>query len=288
MVGPRTLQQLDDRFIEIYEAERARVVESQKRKALIVVHRDLLRLYYGDDLSQDFPGLETPIYNKMKTLGHTTLAVYCLLREWATGKPIPKDHLANISAYRTALGNLSDKLDTRVDVEQGILHKPTQIYEKTMAMLDAVLANGRVSEDELDGFSRSVCDDIGPVLMAAARDQLRACHERVLRIKRNVLTPKQWQEVCVLILGPYMAREGELFLQYFSKILDVPMQADRRLVYFEGDDLQDAFDRLGTTVLDAVASDAIFGDRERLHRDVLADATTHYLDELLHSNATTA
>jgi hypothetical protein len=85
-----------------------------------------------------------------------------------------------------------------------------------------------------------------------------------------------------------MAREGELFPQYFARILDTPTQADRRLVYFEGDDLQSAFDRLGTTMLDAVAADAIFGDRERLHCDVLADATTRYLDELLRGNSTAA
>ncbi len=32
-------------------------------------------------------------------------------------------------------------------------------------------------------------------------------------------------------------------------------------------------------MLDAAASHAIFGERNRLHRDVLADATTHYLKE---------
>jgi hypothetical protein len=44
--------------------------------------------------------------------------------------------------------------------------------------------------------------------------------------------------------------------------------------------LQGALDRLGTTMLDAMASHAIFGDRERLHRDVLADETTRYLKDL--------
>jgi hypothetical protein len=44
--------------------------------------------------------------------------------------------------------------------------------------------------------------------------------------------------------------------------------------------LQGALDRLGTTMLDAMASHAIFADRERLHRDVLADETTQYLRDL--------
>ncbi|MGI9403218.1 MAG: hypothetical protein ACR2OF_01760 [Hyphomicrobium sp.] len=283
-----TPEQLDDRFIEIYEAARARVVDMQKRKALIVIDHDVLQLYYGDGVEQDFPGLETPIYNKMKTLGHMPLAVLCLLNDWATGEQIEENHLASIAAYRTALGSLVDDLDTRKEVEQGILHKPTQIYAKSAGMLDDVLAKGCASGDKLKAFARDVCGDIGPVLMAAARDQLQACHQRVLHIRQNILSQEQWHEVCVLVLGPYMAREGDLFLQYFAKILDTPMQADRRLVYFEGDDLQSAFDRLGTTMLDAVASDAIFGDRERLHRDVLADATTRYLDKLLRGNSTAA
>jgi len=287
MADDNTLEQLDDRFIDIYEAARTRVVDIQKRKALIVIDHDVLRLYYGDGVEQDFPGLETPIYNKMKTLGHIPLAVLCLLSDWATGEQIEENHLASIAAYRAALGSLADDLDTRREVEQGILYKPTQIYAKSTALLDDVLKNGRASGDKLKAFARDVCGDIGPALMAAARDQLQACHQRVQHIRQNVLSQEQWHAVCVLVLGPYMAREGELFLQYFAKILDTPMQANRRLVYFEGDDLQSAFDRLGTAMLDAVASDAIFGDRERLHRDVLADATTQFLDELLRSSSKT-
>ena len=46
-----------------------------------------------------------------------------------------------------------------------------------------------------------------------------------------------------------------------------------------------AADRLGTTMLDAVASHAIFTDRDRLHSDVLADDTTKYLKELAASQS---
>ena len=81
----------------------------------------------------------------------------------------------------------------------------------------------------------------------------------------------------VLILGPYMAKQGEIFLQYFSKELSTPVSGDRRLIYFDGDDLEAAFERLGTVTLDAEAAQAIFGNRRRLHRDVLADATREYL-----------
>ncbi len=65
------------------------------------------------------------------------------------------------------------------------------------------------------------------------------------------------------------------------RLLGTPIYADRRVVYFEGQDEAGALDLLGTTILDFEASRSIFDDEERLHRDVLADATTRYLDELL-------
>jgi hypothetical protein len=110
----------------------------------------------------------------------------------------------------------------------------------------------------------------------------------VTHIREQLLSDEQWHELRVLVLGAYMARQGELFLQYFSQLLETPTQGDRRLVYFDGDHLQSAFDRLGTTMLDAMASQAIFGDWERLHRDVLADETTRYLGDLAANHRTSA
>jgi len=42
-----------------------------------------------DDIETEFPGLETPIYKKMKTLGHMPLAVYCLLARLGIGHWLP-------------------------------------------------------------------------------------------------------------------------------------------------------------------------------------------------------
>ncbi len=78
---------------------------------------------------------------------------------------------------------------------------------------------------------------------------------------------------------------GRAVLAIFRQLLDTPLQGDRRIVYFDGDDLDAAYQRLGTTMLDAQASHAIFGERDRLHRDVLADATTQYLKTLAASKS---
>lgn len=273
------LAQLDQHFVDIYEAARTKVVERQKHEALIVIQDDDLLFYRTGHALERFPGLMPPLYNKMKMLGHMSLGAFCLLHGHVD-REFPEVVLAEVESYRAAIEGAADALDTHEEAKAGILPEPSQIYPKVTAFLDTIITKRSVSKSELDIFARSVAADIGPVLAAAARAQLDACNDIVTHIRNELLTPAQWAKLRVLVLGPYMARQGELFMQYFAEVLNTSQQGDRRVVYFDGDDLTDAFDRLGTTMLDAVASHAIFGERDRLHRDVLADATTRYLKSL--------
>jgi hypothetical protein len=273
------LEHLDACFVQIYEDARARVLAAQEQKALIVIDDDVLLLYRTGHDVQRFPGLRPPLYTKMKALGHMPLAVYCLLHE-GTGAPLSQERLNAISAYRMAIDAAAKELDTHEEVAQGLLPRATRIRQMACAMLDRALQQKRINADELRTFASTVREEIFPVLGAAARVQLDACHAHITKIKAGLLTPAQWDDLHVLVLGPYMARQGQNFLQYFAKLLNTPMHGDRRLVYYDGEDLDAALDRLGTTMLDAEASTAIFGDRDRLHRDVLADATTRLLKTL--------
>jgi len=277
--GSEQLSRLNQRFVDIYEVARAKVVERQKQEALIVIQDDSLLLFRRDRAMERFPGLMPPLYNKMKTLGHMPLAAFCLLHDHVD-RELPESVLAEVESYRAGVESTAETLDTREEAKAGLLAEPSQIYAKVTAFLDTVIAKRSVSKAELDSFARSVCDDIEPALAAAACAQLDVCNDIVKLIRERLLTAEQWESLRVLVLGPYMARQGQLFLQYFAQILNTPLEGDRRIVYFDGDDLAAAFERLGTTMLDSVASHAIFGERNRLHRDVLADATTRYLNRL--------
>jgi hypothetical protein len=273
------LEDLDQRFVAIYEAARAKVLEQQQQKALIVIDDDVLLLYREDHAVQRFPGLRPPLYVKMKTLGHMPLAVYCLLRD-QTGTQLSRKARAAIGDYAAAVRASAADLDTHKEAALGLLPRPCPIPDKALAILDTAIADAGIPSDTLTAFAHGVRADILPVLAAAARVQLDACNEHVTRIRNEILTPEQWRDIRVLVLGPYMARQGQNFLQYFAHLLGTPMHGDKRLVYFDGDDIGAAFDRLGTTMLDAEASAAIFGNSERLHRDVLADATSEFLRDL--------
>jgi hypothetical protein len=270
------LERLDDRFVRIYEAARAERVAHEQRRGLIVVQNDLMLLYRGDQPVREFTGLAPPLYNRMKMLGHIPLAIFCLLHAAAEG-PLSRSLKGKLASYRMLLDSARRELDVSEEVEAGILPRPVGIQANALAFLDEVLAGGAASRRALHGFTRAVCDDVDMVLAAAAKAQLEACDRTVNEI-RSLLSPEEWGELRVLIIGPYMAKQGEIFLQYFAKALDTPISGDRRIVYFDGNDLKGAFERLGTATLDAEAAQAIFGNRRRLHRDVLADATREYLE----------
>jgi len=280
MDGDR-LHQLDSQFVEFYEAARNALVEAQKHKALIVVQDDMMLLYHRGLPVLEFPGLRPALYTKLKTIGHMPLAIYCLLREHAGTQKLPGAVTAKLAAYRDELEALAGEVDLQEEVDKGQVARRLEIPARAIDFLDRVLAQEKVSESELNAFVGAQAPDIGIALGGAARAQLDACHERVMHIKRDVLTEQEWQGLHVLVLGAYMARQGELFLQYFAEILHTPQQEDRRLIYFEGEDIGEAYDRLGTTMLDSQASSAIFSDENRLHRDVLADETAKYLKSLV-------
>ena len=271
------LEKLDARFVQIYEAARAERVVHEQKRGLIVVQDDVMLLFRGDEPVRAFTGLEPPLYNKMKTLGHIPLAIFCLLHAVEDG-PLSRSLKGRLVSYRALLDSAGGDLDVAEDVAAGILPRPIAILAMASGYLGAVLEDGASSRHKLHGFTRGVCDDVDLVLAAAARAQLQAC-ERMVQEVRALLTPEEWAHLRVLILGPYMAKQGEIFLQYFAQELSTQVAGDRRLVYFDGDDLEAAYERFGTATLDAEAAQAIFGNRRRLHRDVLADATREYLRE---------
>jgi len=282
MTREQRLAELDDRFVAIYEATRRRLVDEQKARALILIDDDRMLVYHGGAEPRVVTGLRPPLYEKLKTLSHVPLAIYCLLMGEADGgSALSQPLLDALGDYRRTLGAAAGDLDTSEDVAAGVLPRTLDLLERTLAFLDRVIDDRRISRADLSAYGRANVADINVCFAAAARAQIDLCHARMMELKESVLSAEDWASLRVVIMGPHMAHKDQNLLQYFSRLLHTPMYADRRVVYFEGEDEEGALDLLGTTILDFQASRSIFDDEERLHRDVLADATTPYLDELL-------
>jgi hypothetical protein len=282
MTAEERIAALNDRFIGIYEATRRRLVDEQKARALIVVVDDRMLLYHGGSEPQRVADLRPPLYEKLKTLNHVPLAIYCLLAGGAgDGSALPRSVLRVVDDYRRQLTASAADFDTAKDVEAGILAREIGMFERAVAFLDRVVADGRLSQADLVEYCRANIADMGTCFFAATKVQLDICHAHMMQLKEKVLSEDDWASLRVVIIGPHMAHKDQNFLQYFARLLHTRMYTDRRVVYFEGEEVEAAFDLLGTTMLDHRAAQSIFDDDSRLHRDVLADATTCYLDALL-------
>lgn len=281
MTDENRLVALDDRFVAIYEAARRRLLDDQKARALIVVDGDSLLLYHGGGAPQVIAGLRPPLYEKLKTLSHVPLAVFCLLVGHSDGSTsLEPTVLSAIQDYRQRLKSSAADLDTTAEFEAGLLSRKVAVLDRALGFLDRVVADGRISRAELSEYGRANVADLNACFAAATRVQLDACHGHMMRLKETVFSAEDWASLRVVVMGPHMAHKDQNFLQYFSRLLHTPKYACRRVVYFEGEDKDGALDLMGTAILDFQASRAIFDDETRLHRDVLADATTRYLDEL--------
>jgi len=284
MRGEERLAELDERFVEIYEAARGRLLDGQKERALILVHEDYMLLYHGGREPRVITGLRPPLYDKLKSLSHVPLAIFCLLSDrTVSDQAISQADLDALDEYRKQLASAANDLDTTQETESGLLPHRIDICARALAFLERVLGNGRVSPTDLNAYCRANVPDLHASFLAATKVQLDACHERILHLKESVLSADDWASLRIVVMGPHMAHKDQNFLQYFAKLLHTPMYSDKRLVYFEGDDIEGALDLMGTAILDFRASQAVFDDENRLHRDVLADATKLYLDELFSS-----
>lgn len=282
MADAKRLADLDGHFVDVYEAARRRLIARQMDRALILIDEDRMLLYHRSREPDVLTGLRPLPYDKLKTLSHMPLAIFCLL----TGHPeaggrLPEAAISALRDYRDRIAAHAADLDTTPEVDAGLLPRRLDIDGRSIGFLDRVIDDGQVSDQAFIAYARANLPDVHASFFGASKVQLDACHAHMMRLRQEVLSPREWADLRVVVMGPHMARTNQNFLQYFSRLLHTPKYTEKRLVYFEGEGEAAALDLVGTTMLDALASRKIFDDEARLHRDVLADVTREYLDELM-------
>ena len=159
------------------------------------------------------------------------------------------------------------------------LPRQRQILEDTTEFLAGVLVRGRVSEASLLSFARSQGASLNANLSGAAGAQLTVLNRVIRRWRREYIDVARWQSMRVVVMGVATAKHRELHLQYFSEVLGVPLEGTDRLIFYEGDDRAGAETLVGRYALDGEASVAFFDRRNRLFKDLMAQATRAWLVE---------
>jgi hypothetical protein len=274
------LEVLNAYFRESYSLRRETVRSAAN--PVIVEGMGAMTLYYNGRTNRVD---ETPqMYEALKTVAHAPFGIYLRVVADAKGpeSPLPASTKKGLAVYRKLISSVEASLaDDGFSEEQ--LRRQRSILAKCKAFIDLGLETGVISAPGLASFAR----DLGPLMLEnvaeAARAQIDQMRAQTLKW-RSEMPAEDWARLVVVVRGRQTPRRMNIGTQFFAKLLGEPAHnlgyplESRRLVYAEslatGDDGRTL---LATTLVDGDASEAFFGERWRLSRDILADAAEEYL-----------
>ncbi len=267
------LNALNNAFRAAYGDARSRVLKSSG-PTLIVNGDNFALLRQGRRVEAN---VGTPIYDPIKTIAHIPLAIYVTLTPGDGA--VDDDRLKTLAGLRELIPPAEASLDA-LKLSAATLARQKQIVAASLTFLDDVAGRGKFARSLLLAFTRRMAPLVMENVTEATRAQLDATHTLV-SAWRSDLSPQEWNQLHVLIIGPHMPRENLVVTQYFLRLLQEPSEG-RRVVYAESlwEEPQ-ALDLLGTHLLDGSVGEAFFSDYMRMHRDLLGDAASQYLPRLL-------
>jgi hypothetical protein len=272
-VQPPALTALNNAFRAAYADARSRVLQSSG--PTLIVNGDHFALLRQGRRVEANVGM--PIYDPVKTIAHIPLAIYVSLTPADGG--VDDDRLRTLAGLRELIPPAEASLDA-LKLTAATLARQKRIVAASLAFLDDVTGRRNCERSSLLAFTRRLAPLVMENVTEATRAQLDAIHAQVSAWRRD-LSPQEWDELHVLIIGPHMPRENLMVTQYFLRLLHEPNEG-RRVVYAESlwQEPQ-ALELLGTHLLDGSVGEAFFGDYMRMHRDLLGEAASEYLPRLL-------
>ncbi len=280
---PESLVALNKLFLDGYKERQAFV--KTNTSPLIVANLSSLILYCNGvvETNRCIPD----IYHALKSVAHVPFGIFLRIDGYAKDPAslLPGPVLDDLRVYPARIAEAEASL-----IEAGFspaqLTRQQAILGECNLYLTNLLTTGTTSRKELLAFTHK----LGPWMLKnadeAAAAQLDMTHSAVMQWKKRI-PPDDWQHLVVVVRGPQMPRRLNVLTQYFAKVtgershhLGYPLES-RRLIYAEflmKD--RDELDLMATTFLDGDASEAFFGDRWRMSRDVLADGAKEYLKKL--------
>lgn len=251
---------------ESYAAARALALKSDQPIFLVT---DTVTLIRGEDLGS-LP-YTPPLYHYLKSLSHLPLGVYSAsvgLQE----NPADKRWLERL---RTILNqtNTTEAVLAGASFTEPQKARQQNILSLSRAYLEDILMRENVDTASVTQYARK----LAPLVLANAADaanvQIEALDQAVRELSKK-LKPGEFEKAIAVITGPKTPRDGNLQFQYFVYAFGSG-SAGTRVLYMESIfDREAALNVLRTVLNDREASQAFFGEKYRLERDLMADGAT--------------
>lgn len=236
----------------------------------------------GDTLTLASNGERTVVdvvprmFHVLKSVGHAPLAVILSLQGCeASADP---DGESSLTSLRTSLMLALAELG-RYGFTPGQAARQAELLRASVELMDEALAAGLPASDRIAAFSRRMRPLIEQNTMEAARLKIDALHARMM-VWKSQLTPSEWQQLRVVVVGGPMPRRDCLGTQYFSRLLGVNGEGPRVIYAESAHDEPQALQVEATHRLDRQIGATFFDDPERMGRDLMSDAAREYLQTL--------
>lgn len=218
------------------------------------------------------------IYHDLKTTAHLPLALFVLL-ERPSAEPLD-------SATRLAVEQLMAQAQqaARIWSTRGFtpeqLKRQMQLLQACQAFANDSLRRGRFwAPAEMYGFVQSLRAPLGDNIREAARMHLDALHKQT-QIWRKEMGEAAWDKLYTVVVTPHMPMQNELTTQYFMQAMRQTEEGSRLVVAQSPTDETQAMQLLATHQLDGGIGERFFDNPMRMHRDLLGDAVTEYLNNI--------
>lgn len=277
---------LNEHTMGLYRAERERL---QREGAVVVSRFGATTLFIDGEIIET--QRTTPLeYNNLRYASHPPLAIYAALYRVEAGKgKLSSAHRAELAEYVKQLDKGVSLIGT-LDLTPDQRLRQVRMFRAASKYLRGVLASGVVDQEALLSYARSNSLDIERNMRDAGYAQVRAMHSQML-LWRPMLTDQQWCNIRFVTRGFPQARGGYATTIYFSKLVGDPgdgrgyVGESERVIFREQSRSQapawrPEMELLATIRLDAKASQAIFGDPERLTVDVAYQGAREAVQDL--------
>jgi hypothetical protein len=285
------LEELNQVFRAAYAAERDRVQRSQR--TVILLRPGGASLFRNGQLVETVRVIPAEYLN-LRYAAHVPFMVFLKLHPLC-GRPFDAPARADLEHCLELLQQAEPAL-ARTRLSEVQLRRQRRIFAEAIAFLKPALAAGRVESDPLWRYARAASVDIEQNMREAGAAQVDGIHEQLLKWRQQIPGP-EWRTARFIMRGGQQPRGGSAVTLYFSALLKDPgdgrgyLGESTGFVYREDSSLpatggapanpwEADLELLAAVDLDAVASEALFSDPDRLAIDIVSDGARARIRQL--------
>ncbi|KAJ3013873.1 hypothetical protein HKX48_005479 [Thoreauomyces humboldtii] len=302
-----SLQAIDDTFTSAYARFRTRQI-SWDRMSVLIVRGNVLTLLYRkgpdeepstttpppppqsdnvihptQDLGRKTYTFETPLFHQLKAYCHIPLAILAIV----TGRVVGEDASVVQKELRIFARQIMDVRDAMEGTEGAFLTEEQRIrnaklVDESMRFVNR-LRHGDLVEEEVDSWLGDFLKGMKKVfeknVMDATRNVLECLDAKVKEILCEGSYRTKGKELHIAIEGEHMPADGNSIEQYFLAATNTTKEGDGVYLTSSKMDDDEVVTFIAQHLVDGTIGSRVYGNPDRMHKDVLAPAAEQIIDE---------